>query len=460
MDAPLTIRDAAAGLRAREYSAVELLERCTSRADALDAGLGVYIARFDETARRAADLADRRFASGEDRGLLQGIPIGVKDIIFTEEAPTTGNSTVANPAWQVQRDATVVARLREAGAVITGKLTTMEFAIGVPDESKPFPYPRNPWDYRRWAGGSSSGSASGVVAGMFLGSLGSDTGGSIRIPATYCGITGIKPTFGLVPKDGVIPLGNSLDVVGPFARTARDAAAILETIGGHSPLDACSTGAGRPSYTEPLEQTAQRITVGIDRTNLASAEVDPELPAIFEEAVRQVGELAGAAVDVEVPMYEEITAAAIITWSSESFAYHKRALKEQWNAFGVSARTAFASGSVFSAGDFIQAQKVRRLGRQRVAETFEQVDAVISPTVTSVAPEVEGLDLGRVYASVFTNYWSGLGNPVINIPIGFSKAGLPFGFQIAARPNDEATLLTVANAFQHATDHHLRQPAW
>ncbi|HEX5191984.1 MAG TPA: amidase [Solirubrobacteraceae bacterium] len=458
MDAPITIAEAAAGLRSRTYSAVELLASCTARADALDASLGVYIARFDEAATAAARAADRAFAVGEDRGQLQGVPIGVKDIIRTEEAATTGNTTVVNPAWEVCEDATVVARLREAGAVVTGKLTTMELAIGVPDETEPFPYPRNPWDTTRWAGGSSSGSASGVAAGMFLGALGSDTGGSIRLPATYCGITGHKPTFGLVPKDGVIPLGNSMDVVGPLARTAADARTLLGVIRGHAPADACSApiAAGAPM---PAPSSIDGLTLGVDRSHLDGDAVDPAFRDAFEAAVEQLAGHGLALVDVSSPMYDEVTAASIITWNSEAYAYHRRALREQPGRFGASARAVFMNGGLIGAGDYIQAQKVRRLGRERVARLFDEVDLIIGPTATGVAPRVEGLDFAQVAASVYTNYWSGLGNPAVNIPIGFSAEGLPFGCQLAAPAFADALLLDVAELYQRDTDFHLRRPA-
>ncbi|MCA9847480.1 MAG: amidase, partial [Dehalococcoidia bacterium] len=224
---PLTITEAGEAIRAGKLTSLELTEACLERADYLDGRLGVFITRMTDTALAAAKQADADFAAGVDRGPLQGIPIGVKDIIATKDAPTTAQSMVLDPAWGEGQDAPVVARLREAGAVIVGKTSTMEFAIGMPDASKPFPVPRNPWNPETWPGGSSSGSGAGVAAGLFLGALGTDTGGSVRIPAAFCGITGMKQTHGLVPKAGCAPLGYSLDHIGPMTRSARDAAAML-----------------------------------------------------------------------------------------------------------------------------------------------------------------------------------------------------------------------------------------
>ena len=188
---------------------------------------------MDASALDEARQADADFANGIDRGPLQGIPLGIKDIIATDNAPTTAQSLVLDPTWGDQGDAPVVARLRAAGAVITGKTSTMEFATGLPDADKPFPVPRNPWNTDHWPGGSSSGTGAGVAAGLFLGGLGTDTGGSIRGPAAYCAISGLKPTFGRVPKSGCVPLGYSLDHIGPMARSARDCAAMLQIIAGY-----------------------------------------------------------------------------------------------------------------------------------------------------------------------------------------------------------------------------------
>ena len=223
-DVPDTLAGAAAALRAGTVSSVELTLASIERADRFDEQLGTYVCRADGPALEAAKQADAELEAGRDRGPLHGIPVGIKDIVATAGLPTTAQSLVLDRRWGERGDAVVVARLRAAGAVITGKTTTMEFAIGLPDPTKPFPLPRNPWAPDRWAGGSSSGTANGVAAGIFWAGIGTDTGGSIRMPSALCGITGLKPTFGRVPKSGVVPLSWSFDHVGPMARTARDCA--------------------------------------------------------------------------------------------------------------------------------------------------------------------------------------------------------------------------------------------
>ncbi|HEX5195308.1 MAG TPA: amidase [Solirubrobacteraceae bacterium] len=457
MDPPLTITSAASALRAGSVSSVELVADAFARADRLDEPLGVYIARFDETALDAARTADRERAAGVDRGPLHGIPIGVKDLIATREGPTTGNSRVDYPQWRRPRDAPVVARLRAAGAVITGKVTLMEFALGIHDDEKGFPMPRNPWSPAHWPGGSSGGSGAGVPAGMFLGALGSDTGGSVRLPASYCGISGLKQTFGRVPKSDVIPAGASLDLVGPMARSAADCAAMLQVMAGHDPADPTSAREPVPDFSTRLGAHLGGMRIGVDRRNhLYGAHVQRELPRVFEAAVDELGQLGATLVEVELPHYRELVGATLITFFTEALAYHRRALREQWDAFGAGARLAMASNACFTADDYIAAQKARTVVRARVDQMFDRVDLVVSPSTSTSAPLVDGFDLAGLQATLYTIYWSGAGNPAISIPMGTDDVGLPFGLQIAGRPFDEAAVVHAADAYQRVTDWHLR----
>ena len=229
----LSIRDVADKLRRGETTSRRIVEDVLKTSDKLDPILGTYITRFDISALEAADKADQELRAGIDRGPLHGIPLGVKDIISTDEGPTSAQSLAQDPAWGESGDGPLISRLRDAGAVFTGKTTTMEYAIGFPDFNKPFPIPRNPWNTDRWTGGSSSGTANGISSGQFLGGLGTDTGGSVRLPAAYCGITGFKQTFGLVPKSGCVPLGLSYDHIGPMATSVWDCAAMLNVMAGY-----------------------------------------------------------------------------------------------------------------------------------------------------------------------------------------------------------------------------------
>jgi aspartyl-tRNA(Asn)/glutamyl-tRNA(Gln) amidotransferase subunit A len=454
-----TIAGAARALRERSASSEELVHDAFARADAYDDRLGVYLNRFDDSALAAARTADDELARGIDRGPLHGIPIGVKDTIMTAEGPTTSNSLVDYPAWRERRDAPVVAALRAAGAVVMGKVTAMEFAIGVPDADKPFPTPRNPWNPACYPGGSSTGSGSGIRAGMFLGALGTDTAGSIRIPAAYCGITGHKGTYGTVSNAGVMPLGPSLDVVGPMTRTAADAALMLPAMAGFHATDPVSSDRPIRDLGEPLDASLKGLRIGVERRNhLGGDLVDPQMPPVFDAAVAEF-ERAGAVVsEVEIPYYREITDSVLLTMFTEGLAHHHRALREQWERFGRSARAAFAGATVFSAYEYVAAQKVRRLGRRLLSELFEDVDLIVCPTTATAAPQIEGLDLGRIIATLFTNLWSGTGNPTISVPMGFGDHGLPFGLQIAGRPFEDWLVLGAAHAYQQRTDWHTRTP--
>ena len=304
-DLPLTITEAAAQLRAGELTSVELTRALFERADRLDAELGIYLQRMDASALEEAARADSDFAAGIDKGPLQGIPLGIKDIIATDNAPTTAQSLVLDPTWGDQGDAPVVARLRAAGAVISGKTTTMEFAVGLPDPDKPFPVPRNPWNTAHWTGGSSSGTGNGIAAGVFLGGLGTDTGGSIRGPAAYCGISGLKQTFGRVPKSGCVSLGFSLDHIGPMARSARDCAAILQVIAGYDASDPTCKDVPVPDYFAGLSGEIAGMKIAIEREHHTRVDgVLPEAVEAFEAAVRVLAQAGARPIEVTIPHYD------------------------------------------------------------------------------------------------------------------------------------------------------------
>ncbi|ALG11912.1 amidase [Kibdelosporangium phytohabitans] len=445
-----TLTETAAALRAGEVTSVDLVEQALAAAERLDGTLGVYLARFDEQALRAARRADRDMADGVDRGPLQGIPVGVKDMIMTSEGPTTAQSLVRDPLWDTGRDAPVVARLREAGAVIMGKTTLMEFGFGVPDPAKPLPLPRNPWDTRAWPGGSSSGSASGVAAGLFTASIGSDTGGSIRMPAAFCGITGLMPTYGLVPTTGCVPLAYSMDRVGPLGRSARDCAAVLDVI--------AQRGSGRPVYDPDLSG----LRVGVVRAGHFPDGTDPALAEAFDRTTAALAARGASIVDVMLPYFDELTTAAYVTVASEGFAYHRDDLITRWDDYFASTRGLLALGAMSSGADYVQAQRLRQLAQGAVTRLFATVDVIVSPTASTGAPlfdEFHGaLDSSAVFPMVHTLYWSTLGNPVLAVPIGFTASGLPLSCQIAGPAFAEALILRVGDAYQQDTDWHLRTP--
>ncbi|HEY2699825.1 MAG TPA: amidase [Pseudonocardiaceae bacterium] len=463
---PRTLTEAAAALRAGETTSVALTEAALAAADAHDEQTGTYLARFDDYALASAHAADTDFGNGVDRGPLQGIPFGVKDIIAMAEGPTTAQSLVLDRTWGAGRDAPVVARLKTAGAVITGKTSTMEFAVGMPDDSKPFPIPRNPWDTDTWPGGSSSGTGSGVAAGLFFAGLGTDTGGSIRIPAAFCGVTGLMPTFGRVPKSGCVPLGYSLDHIGPLARSASDCAAVLATIAGHHPSDPDSVSAPFrvPEDLGKADLAGLRVGVVRDEHHFPD-NGDPALLDTFSAAVAVLAELGATVVEVRLPYWSQMCTANMLTLACEALAYHRSDATERWTDFFAGTRAILAQGAMVSGADYVQAQRMRRVAQDAIDRMFDDVDVIACPTASITAPPVRDY-LGErgstgvlsLFASVHTGYWDCLGNPVLAMPMGFGANGLPLSVQLAGRAFTEATILRTADAFQQVTDWHLATP--
>jgi aspartyl-tRNA(Asn)/glutamyl-tRNA(Gln) amidotransferase subunit A len=455
---PLTISDAVTALRAGEITAVALTEAMIARADKLDETIGCYLVRTDEQALAAAEAADAALASGDPVAPLTGIPLGIKDIIATSDAPTTAQSLILDPAFGAQGDAPVVARLRAAGAVITGKVTTMEYAIGCPDASKPFPIPRNPWNTEYWTGGSSSGTGNGIAAGLFLGGLGTDTGGSVRLPAAWCGISGLKQTFGRVPKSGCTPLGYSYDHIGPMARSALDCAIMLAVMAGHDGSDACSVDVPVDDYVAALDGDVAGLRIGIVSSLLDGPGVDPDNAAHFRAAV-EVLAAAGADVrEVELPYRKQVHTAVMSGLTAEAFAYHRGDLQSRWSDYGGPTRTAISLAVLTTAADYVQAQRVRRVAVRAITELFTSVDVVLTPSCAVPAPLLETLQFSELIDAIYTQYWNGVGNPAISIPMGLTAGGLPVGLHIAGRPFEEGTVLKVADAYQRLTDHHLAVP--
>jgi aspartyl-tRNA(Asn)/glutamyl-tRNA(Gln) amidotransferase subunit A len=359
-----------------------------------------------------------------------------------------------------------VARLRAAGAVITGKTTTMEFACGMPDPSKPFPVPRNPWDTDTWPGGSSSGTGSGVAAGMFLAGLGTDTAGSIRIPAAFCGVSGLMPTFGRVPKSGCVPLGYSLDHIGPLARSARDCAEVLAVIAGQHDSDPDSVDA---PFTVPGDLWSADLTglrIGVVRDGHFPDGGDPALPGVFDAALAEFAAAGAELVEVSLPYWAEMKTANLITMACEALAYHQPDLRSRWGDYFAATRSMLARGTLVSGADYVQAQRVRRVAQDAIAGLFDRVDLVACPTTSIAAPAYDRLtdadgntDIEEMFTLIHTGYWDCLGNPVLALPMGFNSVGLPLSLQLAAPAFGELSALRAGDAFQQRTDWHLQVPA-
>jgi aspartyl-tRNA(Asn)/glutamyl-tRNA(Gln) amidotransferase subunit A len=450
---PSTILEAAAALRAGELTSVALVEKVLKRAQDIDGELGCFLARFDDAALVAAAGADADFEAGTDRGPLQGIPLGIKDLLAAREGATTAHSLVPSPTAPPGVDAEAVARLRAGGGVIVGKTTLSEYAFGVPDADAGLPLPRNPWHPDHWPGGSSSGTASGIAAGLFLGGLGTDTGGSIRIPASCCGITGLKPTYGRCPKSRCIPLSYSLDTVGPMARTAEDCATLLQAISGWAASDPTSAREPVPDFAASLEDDLAGLRVGVERRHHGRAVgADEAVVDQVEQAVHQL-ERAGAEIEeVSVEHYDLARAATNVILHSDAFAYHRASLQDQWRRYGSFTRLLLAHGAFVSGADYVQAQRVRSLVCAEVRDLLGRVDVLVMPTIGVPVPRLDANFLALV-PMFFTEVWNLTGSPTLSVPVG-AVGGLPVGMQIVGRPFDEASVLHVGAAYQRRTDWH------
>lgn len=458
---PTTIVEAAAALRDGTFTSVQLTTEMLRRTNALNETLGAFVQVCDETAMAAAEAADAELAAGRDRGPLQGIPLAVKDIISTEDAPTTANSLVRPAGWDGTQDAPVAARLRGAGAVLLGKSTTSEYAIGMPDVSKGFRVPHNPWDLDHTPAGSSSGTGVAVSAGLVLGGLGTDTGGSVRGPAAVNGHTGLKVTFGRVPKSGVVPLGYTLDSIGPMARSAADCAAMLSVMAGFDATDPYAADVEVPDYSSMLTGSVAGMKIGVampfffDTPDLDDSVRDACLAAV--EVLRGAG---AEVVEMEIPYAELAKEANHMTLVCEAFAYHRKNLQEHWGDYGLFTRPTLARGAFYTGADYTQAQRFRSVFRREVAKAMAGLDVVITPTMPTPAERADEIDISkRLTAASFTGQWNFAGLPACATPVGSSTSGLPVSMQIVGHPFGEGTVLKVADAYQQLTDHHLQVPA-
>ncbi len=455
----LTIGAAQRALRAGALSCVELTRSASSFIESVDPILRSFVVHFADQALAAAQAADAELCAGADVGALHGIPVAVKDIIATAESAPVTHTAMLNPRWSPE-DAVAVARVRGAGAIVLGTTTMMEFAVGLPDGSPGVEVARNPWELSHWAGGSSSGSAAAVASGAVLGALGTDTAGSIRMPAAFCGITGLMPTYGLVPRRGVLPLAYSVDRVGPMARSAGDCAMLLNVLAGSA---ATEPKPATPDYLAALTGELAGVRVGVNLLSSAGAQQDASLGSCFFEAVEALESLGAIVSQVELPYYQELTAANVIILLSEGLSVHLDGLRANWAGYQPSTRMTLAAGLCYSAADYLYAQRVRKFVRAALAQLYREVDLIITPTASAGAPSLAALKsaagaVGSALPTLYTGYWNAAGYPALSAPMGFTSAGLPLGLQIAGRPFEDAQVLRAADAYQRATSWHAQLP--
>jgi len=456
----LTIAHAAKLIQKRELSPVELVENCLQRIERIDGQINSFIHILADNARSAAHLAEREIASGHYRGLLHGIPIGLKDVYETADIPTTCHSKIMMNHIP-KADAQSVIRLKQAGAIIMGKLATHEFAFGGPSFDLPWPPARNPWDITRFTGGSSSGTGASVAAGLVLGGAASDTGGSIRTPAAYCGVAGIKPTFGLISRKGILPLSFSLDHAGLMAWTAEDCAILLQSMAGFDSEDPVSIDHPIPDYRSSLTGDVKGIRVGFLRhfyTTDAAAANTPTCDAI-DAAVKKLEEMGCSVHEIHLSPLTEWAACGTIIMMAEAYAIHEANLRTRFMDYGEVFRNRMALAGLITSADYIQATRRRR----ELIDEFERImtnfDVILTAVVRNEAPQIEMVGKFSIFEKpLLTMPFNVTGTPAMSVCCGYTETGLPLAMQIIGKRFDDATVLRVADAYERCTPWRQRRP--
>ena len=478
----VTLVQALERLRKKEISSVELTQAFFKRIEEVDSRVGAYLHLTQDLALEQAREADAKIKAGENLPLL-GLPLAIKDLICVRGEKTTCASRILEN-FVSPYDATVARKLKEAGAVFLGKVNMDEFAMGSSNENSAFHLARNPWDLARVAGGSSGGSAAAVAAQECLAALGSDTGGSIRQPAAFCGITGLKPTYGRVSRFGLVAFASSLDQIGPMTKTVEDAACLMNVISGHDPFDSTSADVAVPDFLAGLDRDLKGLRVGIPREYFAEG-LDPEVEQSVRAAIAQLESMGMQTVDVSLPHTEHAVAAYYILACAEastnlsrydgvrygfrsekSDSLHSMYTNTREEGFGEEVKRRILLGTfVLSSGYYdayyLKGQKVRTLIRQDFDRAFEQCDLIAGPVSPVPAFKIgEKMDdpLQMYLSDIYTISANLAGIPGLSIPCGHNAGNLPIGLQLLGKAFDEATLLAVGHRFQQATDHHSRFP--
>lgn len=457
----MSVREAGAALRAGRFSALELTEACLARIEQANPKLNAFLTVTADEARATARKADEELRAGLDRGPLHGIPVAHKDLFCTTGVKTTSGSKVFAD-YVPGFDATVVARLREAGTVLLGKTNMHEFALGITSNNPHYGPVRNPWDRERIPGGSSGGSGAALAAGLTLLATGTDTGGSIRVPASYCGVTGLKPTFGLVSKYGVFPLGFSLDHPGPMGRGVEDVALMLEAMTGHDPLDSCSARRARETYS--LEGATLRDLRFVLPANYYFEKADSEVRALVLGAAQKAEQAGAAFVMGRVPDGEQLSAIAQVTLLSEAAAVHEPYLRKRRADYGDAVRTLLETGRAIPATHYLQAQRLRKRILGVHLELLRKADFILTPATPITAPPIgaETVDVDgelhdvRILTTRTMRGVNALGLPALVLPCGWTRAGLPVGLQLIGKPFGEQALLRAGAALEAALGFQLK----
>ncbi len=464
--ARLSLAEAARLIEEKQVSPVDLVEASLERISAVDERLSSYITVYEDSARQVAKACETMMVAGHKLGPLHGIPLGIKDNIGLEGLRTTAGSKVLAD-WVPDEDATVAARLKGAGAIVIGKTNMHEFAWGGTSANPHYGFVRNPWNTDRFPAGSSGGSGAAVAAQLCFGALGTDTGGSIRLPSAINGIVGIRPTIGRVSNYGVVPLAWSMDTVGPMARSVEDCAIMFGPVAGHDPKDPGSATVPVGDYLTDLRRGVEGVRIGIV-SDYFFHHLQPAVHDAVKEALSVFESLGASIVEVEMENIQGNISAQLTVEACEPSTYHQRWLRERPEDYSDDVRLLLEIGEMHLATHYIQAQRYRSLLKREFMEAFKDVNVFICPTLPFTATPVgemsvvieEGGEEEDMLGAImqFTGVPSLTGLPALAVPCGFDDEGLSVGMQIIGRPFDEATLFRTGAAYQGATDFHTRAP--
>ena len=449
-------------IASREVSPVDAAEAYLDRIDDLDFKFNAYLTVARDMAMDAARNAEREIAAGNHRGPMHGVPVAVKDQFLSAGIRSTGGSRILVDNVP-DEDATVIANLKNAGAVLLGKTNLTEFAIT--GFSHRYSTPRNPWDLNTYAGGSSSGSGAATGAYLCATSLGEDTGGSIRFPATWCGLVGLRPTWGLVSRYGVMRGVWSMDTVGPISRTVEDAAITLGAIAGHDPKDGHTSTATVPDYQAALNRGIDGLRIGVVTEQMDSELVDGDVRNAVGRAIAVLGELGATVEEVSLPLSAVAGPISGALLAVEPANNHAKWVRENLSDYGHDVRVLLQTGSVMPASYYNKALKIRELIRRQVLGALESYDALVFPTSGRGAqpieddPPVTSKETSSRLPYLLTRLFNLASCPAMSVPCGFDDRGMPVGLQIGGKPFSEETLFRISHAYEQATDWHTRRPA-
>ena len=454
----MNISEASSLIHAHEISPIELVESHLERIETTDGRLNSFITVLADEATELAKEATQDVSSGRELGPLHGIPIGLKDLYDTAGTTTTIGSQIYRDRIP-SSDATVVAKLRKDGAIIIGKLQMHEFALGATSVNPHYGPARNPWDLSRITGGSSGGSGSSVASGQCMGALGTDTGGSIRIPAGLCGIVGLKPTFGRVSRHGVFPLSWTMDTVGPMAKTVEDSAILLSSMAGFDPLDSGSANVPMENFVANIGEDISEMKIGVPQEYFYDIISEEVVGAV--QAAQEVFLGLGAKVEsVSIPRLNHSLAISGTIMLAEAASVHEKTLKERASQIGNDVRLRLTQGALLSASDYLKAQRARSEFNKQVNETLQQFDVLLSPTIAVGAPRIDEKTVlvdeaehpALALMPRLTRPHNICGIPTISIPCGFTGKGMPIGLQLAGRAFAEKDIIQAAYAYENATN--------